>query len=75
MMNGEYKLIQYSGYKGDEPSFELYNILVDPEERKDLSTSNHSVSAELKLRLERKLTEVNQGFEELVILLRRFLPS
>jgi arylsulfatase A-like enzyme len=63
LMNGDYKLIRYSGYKGDQETFEFYNILDDPEERQDLYSSNNSTASEMKRMLNDKLMEVNQRFE------------
>lgn len=62
LMNGEYKMIRYSGYKGEEESYELYNILDDPEERQDLYQSNHPAAADIKHQLKEKLSEVNLEF-------------
>jgi arylsulfatase A-like enzyme len=62
MMNGDYKLVHYSGYKGIEETFELYNLKSDPEERQDLYSANDSTFTDLDRILKDKLAQVNQEF-------------
>ena len=52
LRNGDWKLLHASGFGKEsfngEPSFELYNIKDDPEERKNLATQRPKVLAQLK---------------------------
>lgn len=57
-----YKLIEYIGYPTQRQPYEVYDILNDPEEMKDLSITNPSTVNELRTELYNKLNEVNKPF-------------
>lgn len=57
-----YKLIRYLGYDGFDDEYELYDLVDDPEETRNLYSSNSSVATQLQRELAEKLREVNQPY-------------
>jgi len=48
LMKGEFKLIYYFGYPGFEDSFEMYSILSDPDEKRDVYSAGFPFAASMK---------------------------
>lgn len=59
---GDYKLIYYLGYPGLQHDTELYNIRQDPEEMRDLVSSEMAVASRLKEELLAALDAANQPY-------------
>jgi arylsulfatase A-like enzyme len=62
VLRDDYKLIHYTGYGGNVPEFELFDVANDPEELEDLFASRKLVSAELIDLLRSKIVTVNQPY-------------
>jgi arylsulfatase A-like enzyme len=66
LIKGDYKLVYYLGYRKFggfcSEQIELYNIVNDPDELNDLSSSKHEITAELLDELKQKLAEVNEPY-------------
>lgn len=69
MVAGRYKLIHYFGYDDVEDEYEMYDVIDDPEETKDLYLSKESIRAEVREELmdkqnelKKKLQMVNQPY-------------
>jgi len=62
MRKGSYKLIAYLGYDNFDQVFELYNLIVDPEEMFDLSNKETGILSKLKQELHSHLEKANQPF-------------
>jgi arylsulfatase A-like enzyme len=64
MRKGQYKLIYYTGYFGDEDSFELYNHEDDLEELHDLYKSEKAIGAQMKDELLQNLHSADKEFAD-----------
>ena len=62
MIDSPYKLVHYTGYKGYESQYELYDLSNDPDEMEDLKSSQPSILADLSNKLHEKLQKVNQPY-------------
>lgn len=62
MVRGNHKLLHYTGYSGDVPEYELFDLANDPGELNDLSQSSPGIFEELKMSMQNKLAVVNQNF-------------
>ncbi|MGC9398898.1 MAG: sulfatase family protein [Anaerolineae bacterium] len=62
MIKGRYKLIHYRGYPGYESEYELYDLVADPEELRDLYDPTWVTCRVLQDELEEKLYAVNQPY-------------
>jgi len=63
MRKGDYKLIAYLGYGGDDGIYELYDIENDPEELHELSKQEASMFSAMKGEFLSHLAEANRPFE------------
>lgn len=61
LVQDQYKLIYYLGYKGAPEGYEFYDLRIDPEELTNLYPS-HPMAKEMQAALERKIREVDQPF-------------
>lgn len=62
MRKGDYKMIYYLGYPGYDNVYELYNIAEDPEEMRNLITSETGTAARMKDELLEALDAANKPF-------------
>ena len=62
LIRDRYKLIHYLGNPGFEDTFELYDLVSDPDELENLYTSRGSIAGDLQRELAAKLGEVNQPY-------------
>jgi len=62
MIQGDYKLIWYIGYRGYDNVYELYNLETDPEELVDLSTSHSDIVISMGKELKARLAEADQPY-------------
>lgn len=56
------KLIDYSGYAGQDGQFELCDLVNDPEKMEDLYQTSRSFAREIRDELEKKLRVVDQPY-------------
>ena len=61
MFRGDYKLIEYYGYKELEKPYELYNLSDDPEELDDLSETNTTIADEMRTILNSRINYVQNN--------------
>jgi arylsulfatase A-like enzyme len=59
MLQGQYKLVYYTGYKYYDEQYELYDLKNDPQELENQYPA-HPVARELQSELEQRLREVSQ---------------
>ena len=59
IFQGDYKLIEYYGYPELEKSYELYNVIADPEELDDLSESKKATADDMRAILKSKIEAVS----------------
>ncbi len=62
MRKGRYKLVHTFGYQGYSDSYELYDLVSDPEELHNLTATHAEVTAEMQAALAAKLLAVNQPY-------------
>lgn len=62
MVKGDHKLVGYFGYGKDDPQYELYDIVSDPEELYDLYSESSMLASDLRVEMLAKLDEVNRPF-------------
>jgi hypothetical protein len=62
LTRNEYRLTYYQYPDKDYTGFELYNLVEDPEEMKDMYSAGSSLSASLKEELLDKLADANRAY-------------
>jgi arylsulfatase A-like enzyme len=62
VVKGRYKLIRYNGYEGFDGEIELYDLLNDPEELVDISSSETSIARDLSNLIQEKLQESDRPY-------------
>jgi arylsulfatase A-like enzyme len=60
LVRGDLKLTRYWGYSGVENTYELYDLMNDPEELQDLYLISEAEAARLQAELEEKLHQVDE---------------
>jgi arylsulfatase A-like enzyme len=59
MIEGQYKLIQYQGYRGYDDVYELYDLINDPEELDNKYSETLSLATDMRNELISKLRAIN----------------
>jgi arylsulfatase A-like enzyme len=62
MRKGNYKLLAYPGYAQEGSAYELYDLVNDPEERREISAEQTHIFTELKAEFEQALDLANQPY-------------
>lgn len=64
LIKGDYKLIGYFGYGEEDPQFELYDVVRDPEELEDMYSPSSSLSMELRETMLGDLTHADRDWSQ-----------
>jgi arylsulfatase A-like enzyme len=64
MIKGPYELFYYTGYPGHEDTFELYNLLEDPDELKDLYKRDITAASQLKAELLEAIHVADRNYQK-----------
>jgi arylsulfatase A-like enzyme len=62
LIRGKHKLICYMGYGGEVPTYEMFDIYNDPEERENLASTKNTLAEDHYAVLLEKIKEVNRPY-------------